>query len=599
MGDTQKDVQNSPSPELDALMAENTRQDISSQQPPGRSSCTFFPSPSAIPHQTATPPFYGHRSGYNTQTFNSHTQPPPVLGHDAPFATYPSAFTDPRVSEGSVTSQNPHIHYHPIVQHHVPIYYQPHPSPAPIRSHFQHMHYPSPLSPSQFSYANQGFPASPPVYSPYPSHQPYMRPEAEPRGAWYYLPHHVQQHPGSSITYQGHYPNPYPSVTPSDVEAENPGSQDSGAHPRPTLQEPTRTPDAGGHPHPASPGQSLGPPPSSLPPAERVDALASGIEVTPAARRQEKPMVRKAYHPNPPPQRSEWVMWVGNIPSDATQDELLRFFNQPQASAPADIVKSTWQSPMNQQPESGVLSIFLISKSSCVFVNYQTEGHLIHAIERFNGRPLRPHDPRCLRLVCRVRKRDDDLKAGVGGQRGQGLHVRWIRDQKLKEKQAQSDVSASDEYSRSQASGSSAQDSLGQLTLHTSDLNLSSDEEGKRSVQTGHRSSSGSFASTDSGFLSNFFPKRYFILKSLTQVCFSSLRFSVEIERGCCQYDLDLSVQQGLWATQKHNEGILDQAYRTSKDVFLIFGVNKSGEFYGYARYANGPLCSLNFDTWC
>ena len=51
------------------------------------------------------------------------------------------------------------------------------------------------------------------------------------------------------------------------------------------------------------------------------------------------------------------------------------------------------------------------------------------------------------------------------------------------------------------------------------------------------------------------------------------------------QEDLDLSVRTGVWATQKHNEGILDQAYRTSKEVYLIFGVNKSGEFYGYARY--------------
>ncbi|TFY59281.1 hypothetical protein EVJ58_g5878 [Rhodofomes roseus] len=64
------------------------------------------------------------------------------------------------------------------------------------------------------------------------------------------------------------------------------------------------------------------------------------------------------------------------------------------------------------------------------------------------------------------------------------------------------------------------------------------------------------------------FPKRYFILKSLTQ------------------RDLDISVKEGLWATQKHNEVTLDQAYRTSKEVYLIFGVNKSGEFYGYARMA-------------
>jgi len=49
-----------------------------------------------------------------------------------------------------------------------------------------------------------------------------------------------------------------------------------------------------------------------------------------------------------------------------------------------------------------------------------------------------------------------------------------------------------------------------------------------------------------------------------------------------------LSVQRNVWATQQHNEEILDQAFRTSKDVFLIFGVNKSGEFYGYARFVLG-----------
>lgn len=43
-------------------------------------------------------------------------------------------------------------------------------------------------------------------------------------------------------------------------------------------------------------------------------------------------------------------------------------------------------------------------------------------------------------------------------------------------------------------------------------------------------------------------------------------------------------MERGIWATQKHNELILDQAYRSSKEVILIFGVNKSGEFYGFAR---------------
>ena len=43
-------------------------------------------------------------------------------------------------------------------------------------------------------------------------------------------------------------------------------------------------------------------------------------------------------------------------------------------------------------------------------------------------------------------------------------------------------------------------------------------------------------------------------------------------------------MERGLWATQRHNEEILDQAFRSSKEVYLIFSVNKSGEFYGYAR---------------
>lgn len=52
------------------------------------------------------------------------------------------------------------------------------------------------------------------------------------------------------------------------------------------------------------------------------------------------------------------------------------------------------------------------------------------------------------------------------------------------------------------------------------------------------------------------------------------------------QSDLQLSAEIGLWATQAHNEFVLDQAYRTSEDVYLIFGANKAGEFHGYARFA-------------
>lgn len=286
---------------------------------------------------------------------------------------------------------------------------------------------------------------------------------------------------------------------------------------------------------------------------------------SPWGSRQEKPMLRKSYHPNPPPYRSEWVMWVGNIPSDATREELSKFFDQPATEVSCENPTSL---PVDGTEDSGVVSIFLISKSSCAFVNYRVEEHLTRAVKKFNGKPLRPYDLRSLRLVCRVRKRDDDLKAGVGGQRGQGLHVRWVKDQKLREQQAQSEIPPLNESPYSQAPGSNTPDGVDYFAAETSRLNLSDGMEGQHNTQPRHGSSAGSFASTDSSILSNFFPKRYFILKSLTQ------------------YDLDISVRQGLWATQKHNEGILDRAYRTSNEVYLIFGVNKSGEFYGYARMA-------------
>ncbi|TCD70159.1 hypothetical protein EIP91_004629 [Steccherinum ochraceum] len=406
---------------------------------------------------------------------------------------------------------------------------------------------------------------------------------------------------------------------------------------------------------------------------------------------------RKSYHPSPPAHRSEWVMWAGNVPSDATHDELWRFFNGVGAAAPASsgsegsggsgtgssgltglsvrsapvgfgpgaggigargmsmrgtpaghggplsaagalginplsagaamspssgrVVSGPASLPsppvlrnppptnapgmQQQSPTSvanassagsaqqgspplygGVSSIFLISRSNCAFVNFQSAAYLHAAIARFNGMSLRPHDPRCPRLVCRVRGKDDDMKAGVGGQRGAGMHTRWIKDQRERERAAlrdrerrDSSSGISDHLTSSGTPGSSPSD-------RPRPLGSASDAEdtapaamggplipagGKRGHARGkpapaHSGSSGSYASTNSSILMQYFPKRYFILKSLTQ------------------FDLDLSVEKGLWATQKHNEGVLDQAFRTSKEVYLIFGVNKSGEFYGYAK---------------
>ncbi|EMD39790.1 hypothetical protein CERSUDRAFT_112057 [Gelatoporia subvermispora B] len=314
-----------------------------------------------------------------------------------------------------------------------------------------------------------------------------------------------------------------------------------------------------------------GKPPEAGQPPEPPSSVASSSRSVPVPSTSDRPPTRRPYHPNPPTQRSEWVMWAGNVPSDATHDELWRFFNQPPSPALAagggggrgdegDEEEPLW---------GGVSSIFLISRSNCAFVNFESEAHLHAAIQRFNGRPLRPDDLRCPRLVCRVRSRNDDLKAGVGGQRGAGIHVRWIREQKEKaqEEARRRSTSSSDAITTPSSSPSDIAPIMTGLSIE------SDDEGGLRRVRRPepHSSSSGSHASTNSSILQQYFPKRYFILKSLTQ------------------FDLDLSVEKGLWATQKHNEGILDQAYRTSKDVYLIFGVNKSGEFYGYARMV-GPI---------
>ena len=74
---------------------------------------------------------------------------------------------------------------------------------------------------------------------------------------------------------------------------------------------------------------------------------------------------------------------------------------------------------------------------------------------------------------------------------------------------------------------------------------------------------------------------RYFIMKSLTKE------------------DLAWSVNNKVWATQPHNEGVLNDAFKViscfhiylilqnSENVYLIFSVNKSGEFFGYAKMAS------------
>ena len=218
---------------------------------------------------------------------------------------------------------------------------------------------------------------------------------------------------------------------------------------------------------------------------------------------------RRSYHPNPPSYRSEWVMWAGNVPSDVTQDEIREFFNQP--LPPLSPAHSEAQKD-RQQVYGGVSTVFLISRSYCAFVNFESEAQLEAATARFNGQPIRPYDPWCLPLVCRVRRREDDLMAGVGGQRGSGMHIKWVKEHKAKVQriQAAADTigSQKDMMRSSSPLSVSSEDSRGRGEGRSTNANLSR---------------SASIASTSSDILTRYFPKRYFVLKSLTHVCLPPL----------------------------------------------------------------------------
>jgi hypothetical protein len=46
------------------------------------------------------------------------------------------------------------------------------------------------------------------------------------------------------------------------------------------------------------------------------------------------------------------------------------------------------------------------------------------------------------------------------------------------------------------------------------------------------------------------------------------------------------SIENGVWATQRHNEALLTAAFAAAPEVVLVFSVNASGHFQGYARMA-------------
>lgn len=73
--------------------------------------------------------------------------------------------------------------------------------------------------------------------------------------------------------------------------------------------------------------------------------------------------------------------------------------------------------------------------------------------------------------------------------------------------------------------------------------------------------------------------KRFFIIKSLNY------------------HNLEKSIQKGIWATQAMNERILNEAFETADKVILVFSVNMSGHFQGYAQMIS-PIGRRKVNVW-
>lgn len=213
------------------------------------------------------------------------------------------------------------------------------------------------------------------------------------------------------------------------------------------------------------------------------------------------------------PKQSGHALWVGNLPPGANVVDLKDHFSRDATDA--------------------ILSVFLISKSNCAFVNYKTEEACAAAMGRF-------HDSRFegVRLVCRLRRSPVNAVPGVPtGPAALTTAQPPISITPVPNAQPQEDEV---------------------------------EDEAKDKGTTSEKSQA---------------KEKFFIVKSLT----------VE--------DLEMSVRNGIWATQSHNEEALNKAYKvsfctlqekpllplltqiqTADTVYLIFSANKSGEYFGYAK---------------
>jgi RNA recognition motif-containing protein len=219
------------------------------------------------------------------------------------------------------------------------------------------------------------------------------------------------------------------------------------------------------------------------------------------------------YPQGPPrrPTRSGHALWVGNIPSFATAISLKNHFSQ--------------------DTTLDLLSIYLMPKRNCAFVNYRTAAACATALGRFDDSTF---------CGSRIRCRPQDVSPGTA-ETG---------------KPAGSHHGTGNERTSGAYNVSVGDVSLPVIVKSTPDDVRQLDQAAICSLRS----------------VVNKMPERFFILKSLTV------------------QDLDSSVQSGLWVTQPHNERFLHEAFKSTEAVYLIFSANRSGEYFGYARMVSSPV---------
>jgi hypothetical protein len=195
-----------------------------------------------------------------------------------------------------------------------------------------------------------------------------------------------------------------------------------------------------------------------------------------------------------------------NSPGNTSHEELWKYFNSTAPSLPDEEEAPEWHGPS---------SIFLISRSQCAFVNLSSQSDLDRAVRFFNGKSLRPNDPRCPRMVCRIRKKDDDLRAGVGAQRGTGMHREWIKG---RDDQLPAPLPTKLTPDNSGVSSTRSVEPPSPAVLEQPPEGEGRRRESIMEAVAARDASITSMASTNSSFLVRHFPKRFFILKSLTTV---------------------------------------------------------------------------------